>query len=594
MAKVILACSRSGAVPCTSEQIAGRCLAVLRELHGLGLADRAEVVDTSAGMVSACTPCTSAVHRKPPGIALGAVVDRADLWGQPGGTVPEGSYAIFRANEDSVELVADALATRSIWYFHDEEWFLASNSQRALIMFLGSFEPNVRPIPWMLANGVPGPYGGWDARFKRVPAGGRVRLDRTSWRLTCTEEPRDFAPRRLRDEEHRLLFREAVEESVQALDFDIARWVLPLSGGYDSRLLAWLLRDRKGLRTVTWGMSPDGDERDSEGAVARQLADALGLEHQYLPVQLGEESLQTVMDRFVRMSEGRTDGLGGYLDGFRMWADLANSGVDGIIRGDEAFGGFGWSPVYSERDVRLGLGLALLADLPSTAWLSALDGMEQRFPVSFARLPGESLETWRSRLYHEYRVPVALSALNETKAAFVEIVNPLQFRRVVEVVRRLPDYLRTDKYLLIDLVKRVSPNVPYANVREGDQLLAVLRQKGTMLFLKRELQSEAARSVLSDAVLTGILERLPNVDSDSPGSDHPLGYKKRMEEWARAKMPHAVKRRLKRFVPAAPLDPCLLALRAWIIVRVHQVMREDSVVLSNIGLKVAGLDRPHV
>ncbi len=586
MAKVVYICFRKDNDQCN--KVTESLRKVDERLRGDNLESRLRVLESGDGVFAGCIHYSEVVKTVGCSVGVGYISDQTTRWSTPGSAEPEGTHAVFRGSKTAVELVSDVLATRSIWYFHDEEWFLASNSQRALVMFLGAFEPNFRPIPWMLANGVTGPDGGWDARFKRVPAGGRVRLDRTSWRLTCAEEPCDFGPKGLRDGEHRAMFREAVEESVRAFSFDTARWVLPLSGGYDSRLLACLLRDRKGLRTVTWGMSPVGDERDSEGAVARQLADALGLEHQYLLVQLGEEPLETVMDRFVRMSEGRTDGLGGYLDGFRMWADLANSGVDGIIRGDEAFGGFGWSPVYSERDVRLGLGLGLLADLPSTAWLSALDGMEQRFPVSFAQLPGESLETWRSRLYHEYRVPVALSALNETKAAFVEIVNPLQFRRVVEVVRGLPDHLRTDKHLLIDLVKRMSPNVPYANVREGDQLLGVLRQKGTISFLKRELQSEAARSVLSDAILTGLVERLPGVDSTSPDSDHPLGYKKRMEEWARATMPHALKRRLKRFIPAAPLDPCLLAFRAWIVVRIHQLLEEDAKALcEHAGLNSA-------
>jgi hypothetical protein len=259
-----------------------------------------------------------------------------------------------------------------------------------------------------------------------------------------------------------------------------------------------------------------------------------------------------------------------------MWAHLANSGVDGIIRGDEAFGGFGWSPVRSERDVRLGLGLGLLSDVPSTAWLSNAELIEQQFPISFARFRGESLETWRSRLYQEYRVPVALSALNETKSAFVEIVNPLQFRRIVEIVRGLPDHLRTDKYLLIDLVKRISPDVPYANIREGDQLLGVLRRTGTIAFLKRELQSEAARSVMSRAILDGIVERLPNIDAESLDRHHPLVYSQQVVKWARAKLPAALKRRLKRFISVPPLDSCLLAFRAWIVVRIHLLLEEDA------------------
>jgi len=72
--------------------------------------------------------------------------------------VLEGSYAVFRENEQHIELQTDAVASRTIWYFVDDEKILASNSQLAIIYYLGDFEFNEDVIPWMLSSGTLGPY----------------------------------------------------------------------------------------------------------------------------------------------------------------------------------------------------------------------------------------------------------------------------------------------------------------------------------------------------------------------------------------------------------------------------------------------------
>ncbi|MEM7294759.1 MAG: hypothetical protein AAF420_15370, partial [Pseudomonadota bacterium] len=81
-------------------------------------------------------------------IACGGFFEEASKWNEVGSHTPDGSYALFRANSDVIELCSDTYASRPIWYFHSDELFLASTSQRALICLLGSFSHNEDAISW--------------------------------------------------------------------------------------------------------------------------------------------------------------------------------------------------------------------------------------------------------------------------------------------------------------------------------------------------------------------------------------------------------------------------------------------------------------
>src|SRR6185436_5492136 len=124
-------------------------------------------------------------------IAIGPLLDPRDDWHVPGAALPDGGFALLRADDARVELVADSVGSRTLWYTFTEHELLVSTSQRALVTLLGSFEPNREALPWMLSSGTLGPTASWDSRVHRVQPGERVLLDRASWRMTSTvESPR--------------------------------------------------------------------------------------------------------------------------------------------------------------------------------------------------------------------------------------------------------------------------------------------------------------------------------------------------------------------------------------------------------------------
>jgi hypothetical protein len=59
--------------------------------------------------------------------------------------------------------------------------------------------------------------------------------------------------------------------------------VLPLSGGFDSRLLLWCLRDKSRVRSYTFGLSAD-QERSTEVVFARALAEHFGVRWERIPL----------------------------------------------------------------------------------------------------------------------------------------------------------------------------------------------------------------------------------------------------------------------------------------------------------------------
>src|SRR5690606_1204203 len=164
---------------------------------------------------------------------------------------------------------------------------------------------------------------------------------------------------------------------------------------------------------------------------------------------------------------GRIDHIAGYMDGFEIWANLFNRGYSTILRGDE---GFGWLPVSNEKQARISTALVTLDDLGGMERLN----FKQEIPNYLKRGQNESIEKWRDRLYHSFRLPIILAALNETKSAYIEIVNPLLSHSVLEFVRSLPDHLRTDKKLFKRIVEKREKKIPFAffnaNISHKDQL----------------------------------------------------------------------------------------------------------------------------
>lgn len=461
MAKALLICHRHPLPSTVSDDDLSWLMAGLFPEH---ITPRAPVIARANGLVSVVANPTGSGRREGASVALG-VLEADPHWSRPRADVPDGCFALFRADDEHVELVADASASRTIWYAKTDDLFVASTSQRAVVAVLGDFCPNLEAAAWLLSSGSLGPGGGWDSRVERVPPGGRILLRRRSWRLDVSAPQVSIAAAAgLGDSRDLGRELEALVDDVAAsLELDFSRWLVPLSGGVDSRgLLLALGRARggfDGVRSITWGRRAALDESGNDARVARDLAERLGVEHDYFVVEATAEPRERFLERFLVAGEGRVDAMGGYVDGFAVWKRLYDAGVEGVIRGDEAFG---WKAVRSDADVLESVHLTTLEDVCGTRAARDLGLPSQHVPDALARRHDESLAAWRDRLYQQYRLPVMLAALTDLKTSYVEVVNPFLYARVLAFSRGLPDALRTDKRLWRGMVDAWSPDVPYA------------------------------------------------------------------------------------------------------------------------------------
>ncbi len=527
------------------------------------------IIEGSGELVGLTGP-VGAASLKGTSAHLGAFAGSWPEWDRPGSPVPEGTFALVRSDAGSIELCSDFAGSRSIWYVHSPDRFLASTSQRALAALMGSLELNRKAFAWYLATGNNGPQEAWDGRLSRLPPHARLILDRASWRLRVESAPAEFNPQTASEAECQRDLQAILKRSIESFDFASARWAFPLSGGYDCRFILSALH-RQGLRprTVTWGLARSLEQPGNDAYVAQRLAGHFGLQHDYLLTERSQEAPEAVADRFVEASGGTTDQLFPYLDGLRLWTTLAGQGVDGVIRGDE---GFGWIPVKDEVHARASVGITLLGDFLDEPTVEQIADGPQALPEPLRKRPEETIASYRDRLYHAYRIPIGLAALNDVKSPFVEIASPLLARPILEYVRRMPDSLRTDKLLFRKIARSEGPAIPYATMSADDDRNDYLWTPSYARWFEAELSGDLARRLLPEPFRIELLADLQHAPSAIAPSRSLRAALKRIipTSWVRA-----VRAQLGAQAPSRRE----LTLRTALACRIIRMLEEDARVL---------------
>ncbi len=483
---------------------------------------------------------------------------------------PDGSYALFRNNPKVSEFVTDSVASRTIWYYFDEEKFLAGTSQRALILFLENFEFDDRCIPWMLSTGSLGPEHSWDKRISRVRPATTLVLDKEKWEIKSEQQEIQFKIEQRSATEHRKSLEKAIGNTFNKIQMNLNNWVLPLSGGYDSRgILYFMLKEKtspnKKPRTITWGLEQSQYIKGNDANVAKKISEELNLAHKYYHTDISDEPLKTILERFISLGEGRIDHIGGYMDGFKIWKTLFEDGVQGTIRGDE---GFGWVNVSTSINVRYYNGCALCSDFTNLNELCKRFGIPtQQMPPFLEQRIGESLSTWRDRMYHEYRLPTVLASLSDLKLGYVEQSTPLLSNNILKVVRELPDKLRTEKLVFKKIVDSLEPKIEYANKGANAGPGQILKHPDVVDFVSAALTSEDAKSIFPQEFLETVIKNLKTGFRENKAPTQ----KQKIVAFLKRSIPKFMKNYILSNTPLV-LDYNLLAFRLYIIVFMHRML----------------------
>jgi hypothetical protein len=505
-------------------------------------------------------------------LLMGQIFGKNDRWYQPLEEFPDGSFTLYRDDENLCEIVSDPAASRTIWYYFDKNIFIASTSQRMMVMFLGRFEFDERVIPWMLSTGSLGPDFSWDKRIKRIPPDTSIILNKTQWFISKKSYPLEFNLVKRSDEQHEELLKETLKTTFQLLNIDYSQWVLPLSGGYDSRGILCLLNrtatNFHNLKTITWGLESSLTQKGNDAYIAKELADALNISHKYYHTDLSEEPIETIINRFIFAGEGRVDHLASYMDGFKIWKTLFEEGIQGTIRGDE---GFGWNKVSSALSVRLNIGCCLCTDFANLKDYKKYGFASQTLPEQLQQLKGETLNVWRDRLYHEYRLPVVLAALTDLKLSYIEQINPLLSRKILQTVRQLPDHLRTQKALFKKIVRSLGPEVDFAtNVAEASAE-DILKDKEMVTLLKKELNSNDAKKLFPTEFLDFILKDIKTKNQASTAKSTSFSVKSSISSIT----PGFIKKAIRKVV-LPNIDHNILAFRVLLIIKMNHILKDLS------------------
>ena len=576
MADLIVVCPRRPDLPAGEDRLRGAAL----RLAPPELPLREPLLLESDGVSAAvANPTTEGVRLREGGVWLGGLFGEPGSWWQVGGSRPEGTYALVRWDADKVEVEVDICATRTLWYTLADDAFLVSTSQRALVALLGSFELLPEATAGFMATGSPGPGLSWDARLHPVPSDTRVTLDRAAWRVREDQAPYvlEVAPGDADDHVRRL--REAMATTLGTLNADLDRWVLTISGGLDSRaLLAFLVEAGVRPRCVTWTTRASLRNPLSDASIARRVARHYGVDHEPLILDDADADPDTILSRFVAADEGRNDEMAGYLDGFALWRRLTLAGVEGMVRGDQSMGGR-WRP-RSVQDVRYANAGATPDDYPDGHLLRRLGLAKQHWPERLALHSGERLADYGVRLEQQCCIPVFLAGLNEAKARYMEVLNPLLSREIIGVIRSLPPELSDRAQAYTRIVHGLDRTIPYARFVSTRPLSDFLGSPEFLELAVRELASPATERVLPG---DGALRVLTAMTMTAPQESARDRLRSLVKE-AHILLPYRLADRLyPGWAGPESLAPVDLAFRTLLATRTIAMFEEDARALAAIG-----------
>jgi hypothetical protein len=515
-------------------------------------------------------------------ICLGALMGPCDEWYRPHSKIPDGNFALFRGGEETVEVITDVIAGRTIWYYHDSNIFIASTSQRAIIILLSSFLLNKSVVSWMLSSGTLGYKNSWDTRIQKIDGDSKITLDRVAWKINLVNNPVEFHPHFITRDNAKYNIKAAYKETFENLELRLPEMAIALSGGYDSRLVFLMLKDKVKLYCTSWGYKNALYDKYNDAYIAKKLAEYFKCEYHYNEIEIKEEFIHQSLTRLLVSGEGRTDNVGAYLDEFQTWKRLFEMNQVGLLRGDL---GYNSRAILSEQQGRQMQRVKMLTDYKDYSAISMFGFEHQEVHDDLKMKENESLITYSFRMHHMYNLPYSVVAWTDIMCPYVELINPLFSKTIITAIRKLPDDLLYMKSIHSEIVKEISPPIDVARHSADLPLRSILYNQGMVYYLIDILKNNNCEKALPKDFIDLIIKNIRIYD-ESKGMRYKLSafnIKNSLKKYIST----SNKQKLSAFIKSN-YNYNMLALRAFIIIAMTRLLDEDSQVLDSEKLTING------
>lgn len=518
-------------------------------------------------------------------ICTGILFDNQDKWDQVGATTPDGNYSIIRADDTYVEILSDFQATHTIWYYFDDEKLIISSSQRAIIALLGNYMPSRTAVSWMISSGTLGPGYSWDSRLKALRPSELIKLDRNNWNLSCNFTDVKFDPKELPEDAHVQAYVQAATEIIKSLPKGIS-YIQQLTGGFDSRMLLMciLATERNIDEYLTLGLESSKQTKLSDADIARRLCDKYRLNWQYHPTDFRMMDFEYFFDEFFQLGEGRLDNLERMQFGTQVWSNMFNKGRQVVIGGSD---GFRTQKHYkTEKFIQLQKRLIRVVDISNLP-----DRLKSSFqldiPEYLRKKDKETLTCYYHRLSQEYFAPYADAALNDFILPYMTIVNPLESKRVLEVMRRIPDKYRANKKCIKKYLRKNNLGLPFDKHVSIQRTHFLLEQEELYNHILTYLKSVKNTS---DVLSLNFLDFITQRDTHK-GSGYNL-VKKRIKLIFPPSIRSAIRKAIKFAMNLISKDmkhsiivpKRVLVFRTFIALKMQDKLNSDSVELDSLSI----------
>lgn len=487
--------------------------------------------------------------------------------------LPDGSYAEIVYNQNEIKFYCDRFESKTIWYYFDNEKLIISNSQRAIISLKKSFKLNENAVSWFLSSGSLGFLNAWDQEIFKVQHSKVYHFDLESFSLEvfnseyCIDSD---VINKYSDEKFITLTNNNFPSFNQNTQLD--NCIFPLSGGYDSRLIYYLARDKfinQKLNLINWGKLNNNIFDDKKAALEITSHYKDKLIDEVLPDEITDVNL--FFEKYIKLSDCRVDHFNAFSDNFNIFKKLYNKNFKLIIRGDIPFTeGLDLNNKMSRSHIGINIfdDFDNLKDYDLEKWKN----IQENNLIDISKKDSETFIQWRDRLYIDYRIPIVISSFNDMINCFIDIYAPMMSYSHYKLYTSQSDKYKGNKNHIV----RISKNLDQSNV-SFDALPSIPSMNDLFLNLKslEEIKILIANSELfSQNLLKQILQDLDKINLNT-NTQNKKSLKDRLKQLITNNVSIELKAKLKSKIPLN-LNVITLAYRIILIEKLNHIFEEDS------------------